>query len=195
MRKCGKCGAFISDREDVCPYCGADYQEPAETAENGETRTDEPYATGKPAAEHPMKWHKFLMVTMIIGAVLTAMNGLSAISGMAYTNQGLDVNAVYSAYPGMRSTDMLFGFAAICIGVYQLYVRNQLNRFRRNAPDKLKVLYIASLAYNVIYLYIVSTMLNVNAFDISSLGMIGSTVASFIINTIYYSRRADLFVN
>ncbi len=195
MRKCGKCGAVISDREDVCPYCGADYEEPAPGAENPENQTWEPYTAGETAAEHPMKWHKFLMVTMIIGAVLTAMNGISLLSGTAYTSQGLDVNSVYNAYPGMKSMDMLFGFGAICIGVFEFYVRNQLNRFRRNALSRLKILYIASLAYDVIYLYTVSSILNVNAFDISSLGMIGSTVASFIINTIYYSKRSDLFVN
>lgn len=195
MRKCGKCGAFISDREDVCPYCGADYEEPAAIPEEQESQTWEPGTAGKPAGEHPMKWHKFLMITMIIGAVLTAMNGLGAISGTAYTSLGLNADEIYNAYPGVKSMDMLFGFAAICIGVFELYVRNQLNRFRRNAPLMLRILYISSLAYNVIYLQTVSSVLKVNAFDSSSLLMIGSTAASFIINTIYYSRRSDLFVN
>ena len=89
----------------------------------------------------------------------------------------------------------LCALAPICIGVFELYVRNQLNRFRRNAPLMLRILYISSLAYNVIYLQTVSSVLKVNAFDSSSLLMIGSTAASFIINTIYYSRRSDLFVN
>ena len=194
MRKCGKCGAVISDREDVCPYCGADYVEPA-AEETVESRPGETAFQETPVNRHPMKWHNFLMVTMIIGAVLTIINGITSISGMAYTSQGLDASQVYSYYPGLRSTDLLYGFAAICIGVFQLYVRNQLHAFRQNAPGKLKILYIVSLAADIIDLDTVSSMLKVSAFDTSSLAMMGSTIASFIINTIYYSKRSDLFVN
>ena len=196
MRRCGKCGAAISDLEDICPYCGAEYREGEAPAAPDIHPLPEGTAAESGAGSLPMKWHKFQMVTMIIGAVMTMINGIGTMSGTSYTSLGLSAQEIYSRYPGLKTIDLLFGAGAIIIGVYQLYVRNQLNAFRRNAPGRLKILYIAAIAFNALNMLAVSSVLKTDSLDTHTFFLSClSTVAALVINHIYYSKRSGMFVN
>ena len=186
MKNCLNCGAEMNDRERYCPHCGTKCETVSETAEG---------IQGVQSEKYPMKWHHFLMVIMILRGILTVSNGIIALAGSEYMGQGLTAEQVYHRFPGLKSADMLYGLAMIALGVFQFVVRSRLNQFRANGPGMLKGWYIASLAVNVIYLLSVSSVLKVNTFNASSVGTLAGTVLFLIINSVYYSRRSELFVN
>ena len=143
----------------------------------------------------PMKWHRFQMVIMIIGSVITMIGGITYITGYAYTQQGFMAGDVYQTFPGLKACDVVYGIATIALGVFQLFVRNQLNQFRVNAPRLLTILYIAAIAIQLIYMAAASSATGVNLFTASTLGSVGGTVLFLFINSVYYSRRRELFTH
>lgn len=193
MKTCRSCGSAFGDGELFCPYCGTKVEEvPADT----ETVAPESVQSAPAAGEekYPMKWHRFLMVIMIIGGVIAVINGISAITGTEYIRQGLDADRVYSFYPGLKSCDFLYGLATIGLGIYEIIVRNRLNQFRENGPSMLKGLFILSIVVQLIYLASASSVTKINMFDSSTIGNLGGSAFMLIVNSIYYSRRRELFV-
>ena len=193
MKTCSNCNAQIEDTSRFCRYCGAKCED-----YNG---TEEPvYSPVESPAEAPdnsysMKWHKFLMVVMIIGAIFTAIDGISKITGTEYASHGLDAERVYSTYPGLKNCDTVYGIVLIALGVFQFVVRNRLNQFRANGPFSLKIMYGISIVAGVIYIIWASAVTGVNLFDSSNMGSIGGSIVLLIINSVYYSKRSELFVN
>lgn len=146
--------------------------------------------TGKTQEKHSMKWHYFLMVTMILGGIWTILNGISIAAGTQY---GVQARYIYIYYPSLKTADILYGVVVICLGVYQFVVRSALNGFRQNAIQKLVSLYVLSIGANVLYSLAVS---NVDGSVIlSTLISTGCAVPIDICNYIYYKKRIDLFVN
>ncbi len=186
MKKCVNCGAEMDDRERYCPQCGVILEDVYGIPETNSELQQEKY---------PMKWHRFLMVVMILGGVFTVINGINALLGSEYMGQGFTAEQVYYRFPGLKTADMLYGLAMIALGVFQFVVRSHLNQFRSDGPGMLKAWYIASLIINLIYILMASSALKVNAFDSSTIGTLGGSVFFLIVNSIYYSRRSELFVN
>ena len=60
MKNCTSCGAPVKGSCKVCPYCQTVLQD-----ESGEGIA----ASETKAAEYPMRWHKFILVVLILGAV------------------------------------------------------------------------------------------------------------------------------
>ena len=182
MKKCRNCGAEMSEFDRLCPHCGADNEEP-ETEIREEPRPD-------PAA-YPMRWHKFLMVVMIIGAVLNAISGIRVASG--------SVNGeYYGEFPGLQGCDRFCGFATIILAVFQLYTRNSLNAFRKEGPALITILYAAGLAINVIYMLMASAAIPGSIgelFDLSNVSPLLLSLVMLTANYIYYKKRKALFVN
>ena len=155
------------------------------------SRTTDPYRG------HPMKWHKFMMVMMIIGAVITIFSGFSlAVVGGSYTED------VYAAFPGLETVTRIYGFAAIALGVFQIVVRNRLNGLRKNGPTSLMALYAAELVVDVYYMLRLKSILSNHSalgYEVSSsldpLPRIIAVVVIAVIEWIYYSKRRDIFVN
>ena len=196
MKTCVNCGAQLEEQNNFCPHCGTKCEQAAPAYQPAD-----PY--GQPSESHPetgadrypMKWHKFLMVVMIIGAVLTVINGASTMAGWHYTREGVDVSWVYWRYPGLKSCDMVYGVVLIALGVFQFIVRNRLNQFRSNAPGSLKMLYIISIAASLVYLAWASAATGMNMFDSTNLGTAVGNLIFLFINSSYYTKRSDLFVN
>ena len=189
MKRCISCGAEIPEKQSFCPKCGTPIDEVQTTGDYSQTIPD------LRAQNYSMKWHNFQMVIMIIGAILTMINGLMTISGTVYLRQGVSADNVYAVYPGLKSTDVMYGIAVICLGIFEWIVRNKLNKFCANGPTMLKTLYIASIAVELIYLAAASSATNINLFDASTIGSITGSVLFFIINSVYYGRRKGLFIN
>ena len=193
MKICINCGAELKDETNFCPHCGS--------------RCDQVKSIGSPASKapedadvtpvntYPMKWHNFLMVVMIIGAVFTVINGIGVLLGTEYSKEGISAEQVYIAYPGLQLCDMVYGAAVIALGVFQFIARNRLKQYRENGPGSMKILYILSIAASLIYLVWASSVTSINLFNLTNLGSIGGSVALLIINSIYYSKRSELFVN
>ena len=142
-----------------------------------------------------MKWHKFLMVIMIIGAVISFISGASLFSGASYESQGVDADLIYRMYPGMKSCDMVYSVVLMAIGVFKIIVRNRLSRFRANGPESLKILYFISIGASLIYISWASSATRVNMLTSSNITSVFSSVLFLIINTSYYKKRSSLFVN
>lgn len=193
MKKCPNCGAEMEEQNNFCPQCGS-------RCDNGQVPESPAYQpsegySGDGTELYPMKWHKFLMVVMIIGAVLTAISGISTMAGLQYRSEGLEASYVYAVFPGLKSCDMVYGIVLIALSVFQIITRNRLKEFRANGPYSLRLLYILSIAVNVIYLAWGSSVTSVNLFTSANLGNIAGSVILLLINNSYYNKRRELFVN
>ena len=193
MKTCSNCKAQIEDTSRFCRYCGAKCEDYNGTEEPVYSPVESPAEA--PANSYSMKWHKFLMVVMVISAIFTAIDGIGKITGAEYRSEGLVAEQVYSAYPGLKNCDTVYGIALIALGVFQFVVRNRLNQFRANGPFSLKIMYVISIVAGVIYIIWASSVIGINLFNTSNLGSIGGSVAFLIINSVYYSKRSELFVN
>ena len=196
MKKCMNCGAEIEDVSNFCPFCGTRCEDSkgAEEAEHhpAENSNDSSEIKTNP---YPMKWHNFLMVVMILSAIATIINGAGILAGSEYMNQGIDMTGVYILYPGLKSCDMFYGVMLIAMGVFQFTVRSRLKHFRANGPGSLKVLYILAIISGLIYMIWATSATKTSYFNSSNLSSIGSSAILLMINSIYYSKRNELFVN
>ena len=177
--KCPNCGRDVHG--DICPVCGQRLQD-ENVPEN-------------PADRYSMKWHRFLMVVMIISGVAVILSGLSTFTGFEYSMEGVNTSQVYSAFPGLKGWDMFYGAALLFLGVFTFYVRNQLNQFRSRGPKLLIVLYFCSLIAAIVYIGAVSSMANVTPFTVETVAPLCVSAAFLVINSVYYARRKELFVN
>ena len=193
MKTCVNCGAEIEEKNNFCPHCGTRCESSKEI-ERSVLRPSQNTSESSTNAS-PMKWHNFLMVIMILGGIVTIANGINTMLGSEYLSNGLDSSKVYSAFPGLKSCDTFYGITMIAIGVFEFIVRSRLNQLRENGPSSLKTLYILSIAANLVYLAWASSTVNINLFNSSNVGSVLGTVLLLIINSIYYSKRSDLFVN
>ena len=121
--------------------------------------------------EYGMKWHKFLIWVGLF--FLAAINIFDGIQCMQYTY-----------LTGMAA---VFGIAEILIGVFLIYVRFALARFKVNAVDCFTGVQVAALLLGVI-----ADLYFGEGLDFAS--MIG-TIGMIKITREYYSKRAELFVN
>ena len=193
MRTCKNCGTICEDFYKYCPNCGNGF-------ENNTTRndiSDNPIHTETKvySETHPMKWHSFLMVVMIIGAILTVISGITTITGTQYAQQGLDVYYIYHIYPNLKTCDAFYGLGTILLGVFQLITRNRLNRFRKNGPTMLKSWYILSILIQCLYLLSFSSITGIDTFNQSTITNLLGSLIMLLINGVYYSHRKDMFIN
>ena len=197
MKKCSNCGTMIDDGYNYCPNCGMSCDNSSDRENESNNSTDD--ITDKKEGQYPLKWHRFMMVMMIISAVFTIINGFGVISGIEYVKEGLQppwsCSPCACAFPALKSCDVFYGIVIICLGIYQFVVRNSLNQFRKNGPSLLKSLYLLSIIAGIIYMSSVSSITGTNLFSSTNMGSVGSSVLFLILNSIYYSKRSELFVN
>ncbi len=199
MITCINCGAEIEETSNFCPRCGA-------RCERGKYIERSVYVPTTSVADiqkesetqnrtYPLKWHNCLMVVMILGGIITVANGINYVMGLEYTGFDLYFMGAYKAFPALKSCNMFYGIAMIAIGIFEFIVRRRLNQFRENGPMSLKILYILSIAVNMVYDVWASSATNMNLFSYSSISSYSGIVILFVINSIYYSKRSELFVN
>ena len=189
MKTCSKCGAEIKEGSSCCPACGAKWED----AENQESLLLPETSTSILMDKYPLRWHRFMMVAMIIGAILTILSGILTVTGYQYFTSGVEASRVYDVYPGLRGCDIAYGVAMIAIGIFQIFVRNRLNSFSRSGIPSMVVLYIVSIASTVVYLLVAGSVSRLNLFDSSAVASLILSAAFLIINCIYYFKRRELF--
>ena len=188
MKNCTSCGAPVKGSSKACPYCNAVLQD----------ETGEGIAVSEAkAAEQPMKWHKCQLVFLIIGAVINALIGIAFIAGgKVLTIRGLvDVGVYYSTYPGLENYYRFSAVINIAIGVFQVIVWKRLKEYRANGLISLKILYVLGILLNIINLSWASSAMNTNLFSAKNCWVIIGWVVMLIINSSYYAKRSELFVN
>ena len=184
--KCPNCGRESDG--GTCPYCG---QKP----EEGNAPENRESAPVNPADRYSMKWHRFLMVIMIISGIVVILNGLMTFTGFEYMQEGYDASEVYTRFPGLKGWDMFYGAALLFLGVFTFYVRNQLNQFRARGPKLLIILYFTSLVSALVYMIAVSSLLQVSPIMFETVAPLCVSAAFLVINSVYYAKRRELFVN
>lgn len=202
MKTCIHCGAQMDDTCNFCPNCGTRCNDQNDMERSVYQPYEEPRESVPEvrAEQYPMKWHKFLMVVMIISAVFTIINGISFIAGFEYseyqfTKYGASASMVYNAFPGLKTCDTFYGVAMIALGVFEFTARNRLKQFRMNGPGSLKIMYVLSIGACIIYLIWASAVTKINLLNGANLASLGISVLLLVINSVYYSKRSALFVN
>ena len=182
MAYCPKCGAE-STGGSFCARCGAPLSgEVSSTgsvfvASNEQSQTQTQLAVD-PAADpstYKLGWHKFLIYFSLWLSAL--INIGTAIMLLQYSQ--------YSTYFAV------LGLLGLAIGIFAIYVRFQLAKFKKGAPKKLLALYIIDASIGIIALLI---NLGAGVYDNNSASLVVS-IAMVFINWRYYSSREALFIN
>ena len=163
--------------------------------ELSEVNTETQHDSGPHETTHPMKWHNFLMIAMVISAVLTICSGLNTLTGWDFGDANLHASRIYNLYPSLKSCEMFYGIALIVLGVCKFFARSRLKNFRRNALGSLMFTYVFPIIVFLVYTIWASSAINGTVFDISGAVISGLCVIFLIVNGIYYSKRKNLFVN
>ncbi len=151
---------------------------------------------------YSMKWYHFLIYFALwAGAILNSISGFVYLSGYLY---GEYADIVYDMFPSLYLLDQIAGVCFIALGVFALYVRRALRKFKAAAPSLLTALYVTNIICSVLYPILIAWILDIefakllegNANMPSTL--LPSIITSFILtiaNYIYFKKREDLFIN
>ena len=167
---CKNCGNQLPDGAAFCSVCGASVN----GTDNAPVEVHEPE---QPA--HPMKWHKFLIYfQLFLAAILNALNGVG----------------YFAAFFSDQSAIYIFrGVLCVVVAVLAIYVRFCLAGFRKNAPRVYSIFLGITCALQILSLM---DAFGTGIYAVSSaVGALFAGVLMLVLNCLYYSKRADLFVN
>lgn len=206
---CPKCGKQVTDGAKYCAKCGHNLTGGGAVAPvPGPTPQPNPIPQPAPATLYQkklaqaaseglgMNWYKFVIyVQWIIGVAVGLFTGISMITGLQYGNRA---DLVYGFYSSLKIIDVIIGLTNIVLSVLFIYTRFGLKRFKANSIGIYLILPIISIVSTIIYLIVLSSIINVSLFDNESIATetIGTIVASlglFIMNYIYFNHRRHLF--
>lgn len=138
------------------------------------------------APQYPMKWHKFLIYfSLWAGALSLFGTGLSVIMQVVQYGSLLGQSLALGL--------VLYSVAAIALGIFSIYVRFQLARFRRSAVKLLVLLHVLTIVLNIVD-FAMASNLGITI-DSSNTSTLFAPVILIILNLQYYKKRSALFVN
>ena len=173
---CKNCGTKLPEGAAFCTICGAQVENTAPLPADPATL---------PPSTHPMKWHKFLIYfQLFLAAILNALNAVQYFAGLFSDPDGFGAwSAIY----------IFYGVAYAVTAVLAIYARFRLAGFRQNGPK----VYMVFLGFNCVLQ--VLNLVNATGSDIYTLSSAVSALLTIavmmILTSIYYKKRADLFVN
>ena len=141
-----------------------------------------------------MKWHKFLLFILWIGAALIILSGIGYAFGgeLLYGEFGAEI---YAAAPALATFDLACGVALIIFGLFQFFMRGRLKRFCKNGPALLYASYVIVAIINVVMA--VGPAIIAPQYLITDTTTVTSSIVSSIlwisINSSYYKKRMDMF--
>ena len=164
---------------------------------NNFDRNQESNATN--AQSYPLKWHKFLIYFGLwVGALYGGLySAWRLFSGTIYGYSG-EAASVYAVFPDMKTVDCVFGVLYLLYAAFAIYTRFQLAGFRAEAPGKLTIMYVFSLALQLIYMGVTSFVSGIGITELFGSNVAASLIGAMVgivINRAYYSKREALFVN
>ena len=194
MKKCTACGATFDDTSKFCPYCGTEYgaeERPAGNREGTGTQLEQPKKEKKIInnTQGMMLWHKSVLFLVGIRAARCLLRGVSILRGY------VDTDVPGSMVP-VRNLFLGIGIENIAIGVFAVICLYRLGKYMRSGPGSVKILYGMSIAGSfILTMWLVSIASDA---DLSKTGLTDSflfDVLMLVVNSIYYSKHKDLFVN
>ena len=197
MKKCAGCGAEFDDTSKYCPNCGAEYGEAAAAyqpsiAEEYGWHPERPKKAEKVInSDQGMIWHRVLLFFLIVNAIW------SIITGIGYMNRYRDPEwiAFFKTVKGLQTYTVFCGVAQIAIWVFAITVYNRLRRYKKEGPSSLKVMYIICIIVPMVLQVWQGRILPQSKIDRLTLLDIMKNIMMLGINSTYYARRKNLFVN
>ena len=197
MKKCAGCGAEFDDTSKYCPNCGAEYGEAAPAYQPSITEEYGWYPERPKKAEkvinsdQGMIWHRVLLFFLIVNAIW------SIITGIGYMNRYRDPEwiAFFKTVKGLQTYTVFCGVAQIAIGVFAITVYNRLWRYKKEGPSSLKMMYIICIIVPMVLQVWQGRILPQSKIDRLTLLDIMKNIIMLGINSTYYARRKNLFVN
>ena len=193
MKKCTACGATFDDTSKFCPYCGTEYGAEECPAGDSEKPGCQPKKLEK-IKEHRintygMIWHRIVLFFVGIKAARSLLSGAAILRNYV----DLDVSGFLVA---VRNLFLGIGVVRIAIGVFALICLYRLGKYMRSGPGSVKILYGMSIASALIFSTWLTSILP-NA-DTTSMGLYDTLlfdIVMIIVNSVYYGRRKDVFIN
>lgn len=196
---CPKCGTQNEDTATFCKSCGTKLN--AQSAPNqgwgAPTPTPTPgFTTASYSNNMPMKWYKFLIYFLLwLSGVGNILGSIPYFSGSVYDSQGVSSELVYLVFPSLKTLNILYAIVLIALGALAIYTRFRLAAYAKNGPQLLNILYGVSAAASLLYALINGSVIDdYSAMPVAIITIIVS-VAIIVLNRIYFSKRASLFVN
>ena len=139
-----------------------------------------------------MKWHKFLLFLLWLGAALNIVSGIGYFLGDLY---GEYTAEIYAAAPALATFDLACGGVLILFGLFQFVMRGRLKRMCKNGPALLSATYIMLIIINlvtaVVPAFLAPQYLTVDTPTI--MGNIFGNILWLSVNASYYKKRMDMF--
>lgn len=197
MKKCAGCGAEFDDTSKYCPNCGREYETEAAAYQPGVAEEygwhpERPKKAEKVInSDQGMIWHRVLLFFLIVNAIW------SIITGIGYMNRYRDPEwiAFFKTVKGLQTYTVFCGVAQIAIGVFAITVYNRLRRYKKEGPSSLKVMYIICIIVPMVLQVWQGRILPQSKIDRLTLLDIMKNIIMLGINSTYYARRKNLFVN
>ena len=141
-----------------------------------------------------MKWHKFLLFLLWLGAALNIVSGIGYVFGgeLLYGEFGAEI---YAAAPALATFDFVAGVVMILIGLFQFVMRGRLKRLCKNGPALLTASYVILIVYNVVY-GVVPAILAPQYIMMDTATIMGSVFGNILwlsVNASYYKKRMGMF--
>lgn len=166
---------------------------------------------------YPMKWHKAVLVFLWIGIVLNLISSVMYFMGTQYQEF---TYKVYKMLPALRGMDIFSGIFAIGMAAFGFITWLRLKNYKKHAPKLLIAMYVANMLFYIVYMFafymIISGAetkiiygnsyiqgsfkyqryldLNKVAFSATDIVPIIVSIVMIVIDSIYYKKRAELFV-
>ena len=153
-----------------------------------------------PSSALPMKWHKFLAnFALWVAALYNFYQASLFESGQNY-GSAEQRDLVYQTFDGLETVDMIIMSIFIIMAVFDMYTAVQLTKLKKNAPQKLTMLYIAIAVVPIIHVIMASSSTGIptaelmnNNYSVYS-SVIGG-ILGMIICKVYYDKRQHMFIN
>lgn len=138
-------------------------------------------------------WYKFQIYFGVwLSAAWYIYNGVLSMSGISYSEDGMNADMVYAMYKGLSECDVFYGFFNILLGIYAVFVRFALAGKKKNAPLMLSVMYTTDIFLLFLYAVGVAVTTGAQIFE-STLILIALPLILIIVNSIYFSSRKQMF--
>lgn len=212
---CSKCGNQVADGAAFCDKCGNQLNAQPQQPYQAPAQPQQPYQAPAQPQDDPnfapqqapygfaplgMKWYKFLIYFLLFAmGILNALGGIMALTGSQY-GSALEAKLVYAFFSDLKTIDIIYGIACIALGAFQIYTRFQLAGYKKNAPNCVIAMYIATAAITAIYSFSVVAIVPDEIVAHSELigqgigSIIGAGVVGYL-NKIYFDKRKFLFIN
>ena len=196
MKKCTSCGAEFDDTSKYCPNCGTEYGNAAYQpgiAEEYGWQPEKPKKAEKVInTNQGMIWHRVLLIFLIVNAIWSIFTGI----GYMARYRDAEWIAYYKTVPGLQTYIVFCGVAQIVMGGYAIGVYNRLRKYRKDGPGSLKKMYIIFIVVPIVLQVWQGRVLpQSRVIDGRTFLDIMKNILMLVINSVYYERRKNLFVN